>query len=256
MITAGIDVGIENIKAVILKDGNVLVSKQAQTRGAHRANSAEQVWNEILDTVKMTPSGVNKVIATGQGKNDVKFADSTVVEPVAAARAAAWLYPSARSVVDVGCDQARAMNFDAKGNVTGVVLNQKCAAGIGMFLTSLARMMGMTIDEMSRISVNPEGKSSVNERCCCFAEMDTHSMLLNGTPKKDIIQARFVAAAIRINSMLNEKITLEKDVVLIGGVAKNIGVVHALKKHSGIDFLIPEQPEFAGALGAAIIATG
>jgi predicted CoA-substrate-specific enzyme activase len=257
MITAGIDVGIENTKVVILRDGKVLATKQTPTRGAQLATSAKQVWNEILEAVKLAPSDVTKVIATGQGKNDVKFSNGSIVEPLADARAAAWLYPSARSVVDVGCDQARAMNFDAKGNVIGVVLNQKCAAGIGMFLNSLPRMLGMTMEEMSRLSGNGRSrKVFVNERCCCFSEMDIHSLLLNDTPKEDVILAIFEAAATRINSMLNEKITIEKDVVLIGGVARNAGVVKALKKRSGIDFLIPEQPEFAGALGAAIHAAG
>jgi benzoyl-CoA reductase subunit D len=256
MITAGIDVGIENIKVVILKDGKVLASKQAPSGGFGREKSAEQVWKEALKEAGISASDVSQVIATGQGKYDVKFASSSIVEPLADARAAVWLYPSARSVVDVGCDQARAMNFDARGNITGIVLNQKCAAGIGMFLTSLARMLGMTVEEMSCVSGNPQSKVSVNERCCCFAEMDTHSLLLNDTPRKDVIQARFEAAAARINSMLNEKITLEMDAVLVGGVARNAGVVEALKKHSGINFLIPEQPEFAGALGAALIAEG
>jgi len=256
MITAGIDAGIENIKVVILKDGKVLASKQTRSGGFHRADAAEQVWKEALKEAGISASDVSQVIATGQGKYDVKFASSSVVEPLADARGAVWLYPSARSVVDVGCDQSRAMNFDARGNITSIVLNQKCAAGTGMFLTSLARMLGMTVEEMSRESDNPQSKVSVNERCGCFADIDTHSLLLNDTPRKDVIQARFEAAATRINSMLNEKITLEKDVVLIGGVARNAGVVKALKVHSGIDFLIPEQPEFAGALGAAIIAIG
>lgn len=256
MITAGIDIGIENIKVVILRDGKALVSKQAPSGGVHRTEAAGQVWKEALQEAGISASDVSQVIATGQGKYDVKFANNSIVEPLADARAAAWLYPSARSVVDIGCDQARAMNFDTRGNITGIVLNQKCAAGIGMSLVSLARMLGMTIEEMSSVSGNPQSEVLVNERCSCFAEMDTHSLLLNDTPRQDVIQARFEAAATRINSMLNEKITLEKDVVLIGGVARNAGVVKALKNHSGIDFLIPEQPEFACALGAALIAAG
>ncbi len=256
MITAGIDVGIENTRVVILKDSQVLARKQAPSGGAGRAATVEQVWQEALKEAGIQASDVSQVIATGQGKYDVKFASYSIVEPLADARAAAWLYPSARSVVDIGCDQARAMNFESGGKITGTVLNQKCAAGIGMYLTSLARMLGMTLEEMSLISGKPPDKLTINERCCCFAEIDTHSLLLNDTPRKDVIQATFEAAASRINSMLNEKITLEKDVVLVGGVARNNGVVEALKRHSGINFLIPEQPEFTGALGAAIIAAG
>jgi activator of 2-hydroxyglutaryl-CoA dehydratase len=112
----------------------------------------------------------------------------------------------------------------------------------------------MTLDEMSLLSGNSQNAVSVNERCCVFADMDTHWLIHNSTPKEDIVQARNDAAAVRLNSLLNEKITLEKDVVMIGGLARNTGVVNALKKRSGIDFLIPEQPEFGSAIGAALIA--
>jgi predicted CoA-substrate-specific enzyme activase len=254
MITAGIDVGIENVKAVILKDGKVLASQQASSGGVNRSSSAEKVWQEALKEAGISASDVSKVIATGQGKYDVHFATGNVVEPVADARAALWYFPSARSVLDVGADQARAMNYDTKGAVTGVVLNQKCSAGIGISFKTLARTLGMTLDEMSQVSGSSGGGASVNERCCNFAEMDTHWLIHNSTPKEDIVQARNEAAAVKINSLLNEKITLQKDIVLVGKVAKNAGLVKALKKRSGANFLIPKQPEFSGALGAALIA--
>jgi len=256
MITAGIDVGIENVKAVILKDGKVLAAKQAASGGARRASSAEAVWQEALKEARISASDVSKVIATGQGKYDVSFANGNVVEPVADARAALWYFPAARSVLDVGADQARAMNYDDKGAVVNVVLNQKCAAGIGLAFKTLARTLGMTLEEMSALQGRAKSEASVNERCCSFAEMDTHWLIHNGTPKEEIVQARNEAAAVKINSLLNEKITLQKEIVLMGNVARNAGLVNALKKRSGANFLIPKQPEFGGALGAALIAAG
>jgi len=256
MITAGIDVGIENVKAVIVKDRKVLASQQSSSGGVNRASSAEKVWQEALKEAGISASDVSKVIATGQGKYDVHFANGNIVEPVADVMAALWYFPSARSVLDVGADQARAMNYDTRGAITGVVLNQKCAAGIGISFKTLARTLGMTLDEISRVSGSSGNKASVNQRCCNFAEMDTHWLIHNGTPKEDIVQARNEAAAVKINSLLNEKITLHKDIVLIGKVAKNAGLVKALKKRSGANFLIPQQPEFGGALGAALVAAG
>lgn len=256
MITAGIDVGIENVKVVILKDGQMLAAKQASSGGVNRTAAAEKVWQDALNEAGISASDVSKIIATGQGKYDVSFASGNIVEPVADARAALSYFPSARSVLDVGADQARAMNYDDKGAVVGVVMNQKCAAGIGISFKTLARTLGMTLDEMSLATDGSEIQLSVNERCCNFAEMDTHWLIHNGTPKGDIVQARNEAAAVRINSLLNEKISIQKDIVLIGAVAKNVGLVNALKKRSGANFLIPQEPEFGGALGAALIAAG
>ena len=253
MITAGVDLGIETVKVVVLKDGEVVAKGIARSGGSERASSADQVWNEVLKSAGLSPSDVSNVIATGQGKWDVRFANDYVVETVADARAAPMLFPSARSVVDIGADQARAIICDESGKTVDIVLNQKCTAGIGTFYRSMARTLGITLDEMSGLSSN-SNNVSVNDGCAVFAELDAIWLAHNNTPKKDIVQAINEAMATRLNSMLNEKITLEKDVMLIGGLARNTGVVNALKERSGFDFLIPEEPEYAGALGAALIA--
>ena len=252
MITAGIDSGIENVKAVILKDGQVIARSMARSGGAGRADSAEQVWNEALAAAKLTPQDVGKVIATGQGKYDVKFANGTAVEPVADARAARFLFPSARSVIDIGADQTRVITLGEGNRITEVVMNQKCHAGLGIFLRSMARTLGMTVEQMCQVAGNPA--AVVSDSCCVFAELDAIALIHNNTPKPDIIQAVHDAVATRINAVLNDKIVPAKDAtILFGGVARNKGVIDSLRKRSGINFFIPDQPEYACALGAALI---
>lgn len=257
MITVGIDMGIETIKAVVLKDGKVVARGTASSGGADRGASAEKVWKEVLKVAGISETEVKKVVATGQGKNDIRFAGERVVEPVAIARAARFLYPTARTAIDVGADQVRVVTIDASGEIAEVVLNQKCAAGIGIFLRSIARRLGISLEEMSRMTGKAAGSVSVNDSCAVFAELDAIALLHDDTPISEIVQAIHDAMATRINSVLNDKIIPEKNSsVLVGGVAKNSGVVNALKKRSGISFMIPEQPEFACALGAALIAAG
>lgn len=254
MITAGIDVGIESLKAVILKDGKVLARGIGLSGGANRAKIVEQVWSEALAAARLKPADIGKVIASGQGKNDVRFADDRVVEPVADAWAARFLYPKATCVVDIGADQARVVTL-GKDGITEVVMNQKCAAGLGILLKSIARTLGMTLEEMSGLSGNPAGGVTVNDGCAVFAEMDAFSLLNRNTPREDVARAVIEAVAVRINSILNDKIKPAKDTtVLVGGLSRNIAVVNALKRRSGINFLIPEQAEYAGALGAALMA--
>jgi predicted CoA-substrate-specific enzyme activase len=255
MITAGIDVGIENLKTVILKDGKVLARGADLSGGANRGKVAEKVWSEALASVKLKPGDVSRVFATGQGKNDVAFASDRVTEPVADTRAARFLYPKATSVVDIGADQVRVVILGKGDSILEVVMNQKCAAGLGIFLKSMARTLGMTLDEMS--SISGTGKSIVNDGCSVFAEMDALGLLNRDIPREDIVRAITEAVAVRVSSILNDKIKPTKDTtVLVGGLSRNKAVVAALKKRSAIDFLIPEQAEYAGALGAALIAAG
>jgi benzoyl-CoA reductase subunit D len=254
MITAGIDVGIESLKVVILKDGKVLARGIGLSGGANRAKIVEQVWSEALAAARLKPADIGKVIATGQGKNDVRFADDHVVEPVADARAARFLYPKATCVVDIGADQARVVTL-GKDGITEVVMNQKCAAGLGIFLKSMARTLGMALDEMSGLSGNPAGGVTVNDGCAVFAEMDALGLLNRNVPRQDVARAVIEAVAVRINSILNDKIKPAKDAtVLVGGLSRNKAVVNTLKRRSGINFVVPEDAEYAGALGAALLA--
>jgi predicted CoA-substrate-specific enzyme activase len=255
MITAGVDVGIENVKVVILKDGKVIARGTALSGGANRAKSADQAFKEALAMAKLTPSDVDKIVATGQGKQEVSFAFDRITEPVADARAARFLHPGAAGVVDIGADQVRVVTLGKGDAISEVVMNQKCAAGLGILLKSMARTLDMTLDDMSKLS--GDGVAVVNDACSVFAEMDAFSLLNRNVPREDIARAVIEAIAVRINSVLNDKIKPDKNnTVLIGGLSRNKALVNALKKRSGISFIVPEQVEYAGALGAALIAAG
>lgn len=256
MITAGIDVGIENIKVVVLNDGTVIGIGTARSGGAGRRKAVDQTWNDTLKAAGITAGDVGKVVATGQGKGDVSITESRITEPLADAQAAKFLYPNvARSVVDIGADQVRVITLDKKGAITEVVMNQKCAAGIGTFLRTVARRLGYTLDEMSHIEGNTDGFKEVNDACSVFATLDAINLLHDGVVRSDIAQAIHRAMAVRINSVLNDKVKPGRDTtVLMGGVARNPAVIAALAERSGIKFMIPEQPEYAGAFGAALEA--
>lgn len=256
MITAGIDVGIESLKAVILKDGKAIAWGAGLSGGAGRAKAAEWVYNQALEAAGLKPADVSKVVATGQGKNDVPFAQDRITEPVADARAACFLYPEATSVIDIGADQVRVVKL-GKDNITEVVMNQKCAAGLGILLKSIARTLGMGLEEMSGLLDSSSGATAVNDGCSVFAEMDALGLLNRNTPREEVARAVIEAVAVRVNSILNDKIKPAKDtMVLVGGVSRNKAVVNALKRRSGINFVIPERAEYAGALGAALMAAG
>jgi predicted CoA-substrate-specific enzyme activase len=255
MIIAGIDVGIENIKAVILKDRKIIARGTGLSGGASRAKNSEQVWKDTLAAAKLSPSDVVKVVATGQGKGDVSFAGDCIVEPVADARAARFLYPKATSVVDIGADQVRLVALGKGDTINEVVMNQKCAAGLGLLLKSVARMLGMTLEDINRLKENGRPKAVVNDGCAVFAEMDALGLLNRGVPREEVALAVVEAVAVRVNSILHDKFEPAKDsTVLIGGVSKNNAIVKILENRSHINFLIPEYGEYAGALGAALIA--
>jgi activator of 2-hydroxyglutaryl-CoA dehydratase len=159
--------------------------------------------------------------------------------------------------VDIGADQTRVITLGDGNSIREVVLNQKCSAGLGIFLKYMARRLDMTLDEMSVISLNGHKDFPLNDGCTVFAELDALSLLNRNASREEVAHLINEMAAIRVNSILNDKIKPNKDsTVLVGGVSRNAALVKALERRSGINFLVPEQAEYAGALGAALIAAG
>lgn len=255
MITAGIDVGVESIKVVILKDGKVIAKGTSLSGGAGRSQAIDKVWKETLEKAGLACSNIDNVIATGQGRFNVSFAKDNIVEAVADAKAAKFVYPSASSVVDIGADQVRVVTLDAGDGIQEVVLNQKCMAGLGILLKYMSRRLGMTLEEMSALPADASKETIVNDGCPVFAELDALELLNKNMPKEEVMSAVIDAVVVRLNSILNDKIKPAKETtVLIGGVSKNKAVIERLKARSGIDFIIPEDAEYGAALGAALAA--
>lgn len=251
MITAGIDCGAKNTKVIILKDGEILTKSSILT-GFNQKETTQKVLNQALEEAGLSISDVEYLIATGTGKNEID-ASSTVSEIRADAKGANSFFSSARTVIDVGAEEGRAIKINDEGKAVDFAINEKCAAGAGTFIETMARTLEVKVEDMGPLSLESQKAVPMNAQCAVFAESEVVSLIHNKQSKEDIARAVHNAIADRIASMVR-KIGIEKDVVLAGGVAKNIGFIDSLNKNLGLNLLIPKDPEFIGALGAALIA--
>ena len=252
MITAGIDMGTQSVKTVILKDGKVLAHSKAFS-GFEPSRAAEETLEEALTKAKLTKSDLDHVTATGSGMEMALLSDSTVSMMGADAKAGVYLFPTGRTIIDVGAEEARAVKCDDNGIMIDFVVNERCAAGAGTFIEAMARALEVKLEEMGPLSLKAERASPINASCVIFGESDVVTLIHRQESKPEIARAVFDAMADRVSSMLF-RLGLTPDVVLVGGAAKDVGFVASLKRKIGIDVLIPEFPEFAGALGAALVA--
>ena len=256
MITAGIDMGMENVKVVIMDEGKVLGRGKNLSGGAKRASAAEAALGDALAQAGLDRAKLEKIVATGKGKFDLHFADRCVSEPIAAARAAKLLCPEATMAVDAGADETVVVTLGKNKLVNEMAVNEKCAAGVGTFLRTVARRLDLSLDEMNGLPpLAPDGPT-VNDGCVVFAEMDVLSLLNWDKTPRDIAVAATDAAAIRVCTVINDiTIANDKKVVLFGGLAQNKAFVAALAKYAKLDFVILAESAYAGAIGAAIAAT-
>ena len=249
MIVAGIDVGGKNLHIVIKKDGQIL-GKAAGPTGIKKAVAVEQLYDEVLKKAGLTRKDMGRVMATGSSAKRVAFANGSIPDVAADARGVYKLVPSARTVIDVGAEEGRAIKVSPEGKVLDFAINDKCAAGTGTFVEAISRALEVSVDEMSKIALQSTQTLSTNAQCAVFGESEVVSLIHQKTPKPDIARAVMNAIAGRVASVARI-VGLEKDVVMVGGMAKNAGFVDSLKKSIDMNIIVPEDPDFVGALGAA-----
>jgi len=249
MIVAGIDVGGKNVHIIIKKDGQIL-GKVTGPSGIKKAESVEQLYDEVLKKVGITRKDVERVIATGSAAKRVAFANGAIPDASADARGVIKLIPTARTIIDVGAEEGRTIKVSPDGRVLDFAINEKCAAGTGTFVEAMCRALEVSMDEMSKITLQSTQTLSMNAQCAVFGESEVVSLIHQKTPKPDIARAVMNAIAGRISSVARI-VGLEKDIVMVGGMARNAGFVDSLKKTIEMDVLVPEDPDYMGALGAA-----
>lgn len=256
MITAGIDCGARTIKVLILQDSKVLAKSSALT-GFDQKAAVEQAFQSALQKAAIARERIEHVTATGIGRKVLRtasIANSEITEVSADAKAAVFLFPAVRTVIDVGAEEGRAIRCEANGKVKDFAVNEKCAAGAGTFLETMARALEIKLEEMSALSLKSQQIIPMNAQCAVFAESEVVSLIHAGTAKEDIVRAVHEAMADRIAAMAR-RVGIEREVALVGGVGRDPGFLAALRSELGLDVLVPPEPEYVGALGAALIAS-
>ena len=216
---------------MIVKDGRSSAAGRA-SGGAKRAANIQAVYEAALKDAGVAAEDVAKVVATGKGKYDIPFANDRITEVVTNAKAAKALCPEATTVVSVGADETLVATLGGE-KISEFCLNQKCAAGLGLFLEYMARRLGQSLEEMSALET--PGEVMVNDGCVVFAELDALSPLNRGADAKEITKAVTEAAAWRTSTTINDITAQDRTcVVLFGGLTKNAAFLKSLERISAL----------------------
>jgi len=247
---AGIDIGSTMTKIVIINESGI-VSQVIGPTGAEHRRLANKVMEQALTQGGITFDDLTYVVATGYGRINVPFADKQITEITCHAKGVASIFPTAKTVIDIGGQDAKGIKI-VGGKVVNFVMNDKCAAGTGRFLEVISDALGLGLQEIGPLALQSKTKIRISSTCTIFAEQEVLSKLADGAPIEDILAGLHEAIAGRVFRMA-EKMKIERDVVMTGGVAKNVGMVQAMENHLGYPVLVAEEPLLTGAIGAAIL---
>jgi len=254
MVVGGCDVGSATGKAVIMKDGEiasyVIIPCTTKPEITARTVTDEAIKKAGLSSLE----DLDYIVGTGYGRLKIPFANENVSEITCHAQGAHWLSPMVRTVVDIGGQDCKVMSMDDKGKVIEFVMNDRCAAGTGKFFEMMARRLECGLEGLSTLSIQSKNPATITSQCSVFAESEVITLVNEGVELTDIAAGLHNSIAGRLNSMVR-KVGLVEDVALTGGCAKNDGLAKALEEKLGVKVVkLPQDPQIAGAIGAALIA--
>lgn len=252
LIHAGIDIGHETVQVVLLKDKQILGQDSFIVAGEVES-SGRTAYETMLHRHGLEPDHIERLFATGVGREKVAFAHSHRTEMLCHAVGAYWLFPEARTVIDLGAEGSRILRCDARGNLTNFLLNDKCASGAGIFLETVAGMLNLSVEQIGPASLCSEKRVELTTTCAVFAESEIVAEIHRGSAREDILAGVHESIVSKVIAH-SSRIGLEPMLVLTGGVAKNTGIVETFRKKLPMEIKVPARPETSGALGAALLA--
>jgi len=208
---------------------------------------------EVSNKAGIKLRDIGSTVATGVGAANAAFSSDQVPEISCQGKGTKHLFPSVRTIIDIGDQASRVIRIDDEGRPAYFVVSEKCAAGSGRFLQIIARVLQMDISEIGELSLKSKNPITFGTNCAVFAESEAISRIAEGASKADLLAGIHSALAAKIHSMV-ERVGLEMDCAMVGGGARDIGLVKRLEDKLGVELLIPKEPRITAALGAAIIA--
>lgn len=255
MRVAGVDISSLSTKAVILEEAELRHSRViASSESAETASRKALI--QTLEDLHLGPEDLDYIVTTGVSRKEMPFAHERRSPVSCLAKGAHWLFPLVRTLIDVGAEHVHVINFDEKGRIQLFVENDRCAAGAGVFLQSLASLLKLSLEEMAREALKAARPANITSTCTIFAEQEliSYAYAVPPVPMNEILLGIHDALATRVVG-LAKKARIEPEIVLSGGVARNLAFVTSLEKRLKMKLSIPKDPQIVAALGAALLAT-
>lgn len=243
---AGIDIGSRSIELVVL-------TGESPTHTAKAATTFDPMkqCRRLVAAVDF-----DRIVATGYGRR--LFAESyqerhvgTITEIQAYALGAKSLFPTTRTILDIGGQDTKVISLAADGRVVKFEMNDRCAAGTGKFLEFMATALQIPLESFGEFALHSDRRIQINSMCTVFAESEATSLMARGERPENIAFGLHLSIVQRTMSMLG-KVGTAPDLVFAGGVAHNPCIRRVLAEELGHRLLIPDNPDMVGALGAAL----
>ena len=254
MIVAGIDVGHRTTKLILLDNGNIL-SKRILVNPEESTSVAKEIMDAGLKGANVHLEDVAYIVSTGAMGKDVTFANLYRTSMACLARGVYELFPQARTIIDLGAETCNVVKIDSDGTILDTQANDKCAAGTGVFFEAMTKLLGTSTEDMGVLATKGNRSFEISSMCVVFAEQEviSHAHENPDISAEDLAASLHASIAERVAG-LAKRLTIDDEVILTGGCAKNPGYVKHISEKLGAVVKVPEDPQVVMAYGAALYA--
>ncbi len=252
---AGIDIGTRMTKCAIFDTETETVVSRATILTRHNlALAAEKVLEEARSTARLDHGGEFYVVSTGYGRYQAGMRRIQITDITTHAMGAKYLFPQTTNILDVGAQNAKAIRIDGNGKVIRFKMNDKCASGAGSFLERVAKGLELQLDEIGQLSLRSKDPQPISSICAVLAESEVINLVTAGYPVEDILMGAHLSISDRIVAQLRQ-VGIDGEITLTGGITRNAGMVKALEQKVGKPLNVSGDSEYAGAIGACLLAS-
>jgi len=247
----GIDIGASAAKLALVDESARMVARAVRNSGVNYAQSADACLDEALASAGLDGDRIVRSVSTGYGRDNVPWADGKMTEIACHAKGAFFHFRRAMTVIDIGAQDSKVIHLDERGRRTSFKMNRKCAAGTGAFLQEIAHRLDLPLAELNALAQQSTKDVSLSSFCTVFAATEILAKIRAGEEVEDIVKGAFRSVVKRIVEMD----TVDGALVMTGGVvAHNPCLVELIEEAFATAALVPPDPQYVGAFGAALLA--
>ncbi len=250
MYYLGMDIGSLFVGLALIDEGGALVRSDYER---HRGEPAETV-RRLLEGYPLRD--VANAVRTGSGAGALAMTGCDAIDPVVAGvEGVKALAPDARNIIQIGGGSFSLTRLADDGSYQRSAINSACASGTGAFLDQQSLRLQVEPTELAARAMRYDKRPpAVATRCAVFAKSDMIHLQQEGFTV-DAIAAGLCAGLgnSTVDGLLSGR-ALTGKTAIIGGVAINSVVAGAVRDKLGVEVVVPENPNLAGALGAARVA--
>lgn len=255
MYYVGIDIGSVAAKFLIMAESGEVVSYVVADTDPDLEHLVEQLQAKALKEAQLQAGDLGYAVSTGYGRNIIPFAQEARTEIICHAIGVHSLFPSVRTIIDIGGQDSKVIRIDEAGRVMNFTMNTRCAAGTGRFTEVMARALRIEFERWGEVVASAGSRrTKISNICTVFAESEVISKMMQKVPLNEILAGLCEALVTRALESLQRTGGGEPDIAFTGGVANNLGIRQILEEKLGVRLYIPGVPQSTGALGAAQLA--